>query len=439
MPERGWATSPKPAADVERQTAGDVLPGHESGEEAFKARSMEVHRSAEVRGEEGNTVLVRVSFDQQKLRETSSPIRRSAPAPRPRSTAASGRSATVWFHDLVDFIRAKILFRLVRDQRNMTKTCCSRALLVIAIALPTFDRWSCKLFRGAERPIRSSTRVRQVQAKTIKLPAKEPGVLVQLDRQRRRSRVKGPGHRPRSTTASRRCRRRRPSTRLRRRLQAWKDDVEIRYAKAQAAVAKATTKSWSRPINWPQGRAGRRDSTRPSWNGTAPCWRSKNPATTKSWPSIEAYTKQAELDAAELAIKRRNDHRAVRWQSSKIQRKQDEWVNPGDPILDSLRLDTMHVEGAVEQSRIRSARNSRLRRDGRSRAGPRPQGNRPRPDHQRQLDRALDGSLQRPRRSRQPPGTRQLDPAATAMPAKMTIHLGTGGAAHRSQPTTVKG
>jgi multidrug efflux pump subunit AcrA (membrane-fusion protein) len=32
-------------------------------------------------------------------------------------------------------------------------------------------------------------------------------------------------------------------------------------------------------------------------------------------------------------------------------RKQDEWVAPGDPILYLFRLDTVHVEGAVEQSK----------------------------------------------------------------------------------------
>lgn len=71
----------------------------------------EIERSAEVRGEEGNTVLVRVAFDQQKLREV-------MPDPKIGATATAkvhcGKRAIgyVWFHDLVDFIRAKILFRL---------------------------------------------------------------------------------------------------------------------------------------------------------------------------------------------------------------------------------------------------------------------------------------------------------------------------------------
>lgn len=71
----------------------------------------EIDLSAEVRGDEGNTVLVRVGFDQAKLRET---------FPDPKIGAGvtakvyCGRRsfAFVWLHDLVDFIRAKILFRL---------------------------------------------------------------------------------------------------------------------------------------------------------------------------------------------------------------------------------------------------------------------------------------------------------------------------------------
>lgn len=71
----------------------------------------EVHRSAEVRGEDGNTVLIRVSFDQQKLRD-------AIGGPNIGATATAkvhcGKRAIgyVYLHDLVDFIRAKILFRL---------------------------------------------------------------------------------------------------------------------------------------------------------------------------------------------------------------------------------------------------------------------------------------------------------------------------------------
>jgi biotin carboxyl carrier protein len=71
----------------------------------------DIEPSAEVRGEEGNTVLVRVGFDQAMLRKT---------FPEPKIGAGvtakihCGRRsfAFVWLHDLLDFVRSKILFRL---------------------------------------------------------------------------------------------------------------------------------------------------------------------------------------------------------------------------------------------------------------------------------------------------------------------------------------
>jgi multidrug resistance efflux pump len=71
----------------------------------------DIEPSAEVRGEEGNTVLVRVGFDQDMLRKT---------FPEPKIGAGvtakihCGRRsfAFVWLHDLLDFVRSKILFRL---------------------------------------------------------------------------------------------------------------------------------------------------------------------------------------------------------------------------------------------------------------------------------------------------------------------------------------
>jgi hypothetical protein len=69
-----------------------------------------VDTSAEVRGDSGNTVLVRVSFDQQALREVISDPKIGATA---TAKIHCGRRSIgyVWFHDLIDFVRAKILFR----------------------------------------------------------------------------------------------------------------------------------------------------------------------------------------------------------------------------------------------------------------------------------------------------------------------------------------
>jgi hypothetical protein len=67
--------------------------------------------SAEVRGETGNTVRVLVSFDQSRLREvvTDPKVDNTATAKIHCGTRAIGY---VWLHDLIDFVRAKILFRI---------------------------------------------------------------------------------------------------------------------------------------------------------------------------------------------------------------------------------------------------------------------------------------------------------------------------------------
>ena len=67
----------------------------------------EVHRSAEVRGEEGNTVLIRVAIDKNDV-----------PDRRPGSSVTAqvycGRTSIGydWFHDLVSWVQTKVLFRI---------------------------------------------------------------------------------------------------------------------------------------------------------------------------------------------------------------------------------------------------------------------------------------------------------------------------------------
>ncbi|MBX3413606.1 MAG: HlyD family efflux transporter periplasmic adaptor subunit [Pirellulales bacterium] len=73
----------------------------------YQGRVTEAHLSAEVRGDQGNTVLIRVAFDKSQL----------PPNPRPgagvQAQVHCGRASIgyVWFHDLVAFVQSRILFR----------------------------------------------------------------------------------------------------------------------------------------------------------------------------------------------------------------------------------------------------------------------------------------------------------------------------------------
>jgi hypothetical protein len=80
--------------------------------ETFEGQVEEIERSAEVRGEEGNTVLIRVSFDQNILRKAVAQPKIGASA---TAKVVCGKRAIgfVWFHDVVDFVRSRILFRIM--------------------------------------------------------------------------------------------------------------------------------------------------------------------------------------------------------------------------------------------------------------------------------------------------------------------------------------
>jgi hypothetical protein len=82
-----------------------------SPEDKLNGKVEEIHQSAEIRGEDGNTVLVRVSFDQQALREVNDNPKIGAGA---TAKIHCGHRAIgyVWFHDVVDFVRSEIFFKL---------------------------------------------------------------------------------------------------------------------------------------------------------------------------------------------------------------------------------------------------------------------------------------------------------------------------------------
>ena len=112
-PRSEWATSPRRRlADESNEKLPVTFFLATNPAEKFYGKVEEVERSAEARGEEGNTVLVRVSFDQQELRNVVADPKIGAGATA-KIHCGKRSIGYVWFHDLVDFIRAKILFRLI--------------------------------------------------------------------------------------------------------------------------------------------------------------------------------------------------------------------------------------------------------------------------------------------------------------------------------------
>jgi multidrug efflux pump subunit AcrA (membrane-fusion protein) len=69
----------------------------------------EIHEQAEVRGEEGNTVLVRVTIDPERHEKEELGAGASVTA---RIACGQRPLGYVWFHDVLSFIQTQILFRL---------------------------------------------------------------------------------------------------------------------------------------------------------------------------------------------------------------------------------------------------------------------------------------------------------------------------------------
>ena len=62
---------------------------------------------------------------------------------------------------------------------------------------------------------------------------------------------------------------------------------------------------------------------------------------------LEAKTKEAERDAAKMALEWRTILAPFEGEVVEVYRQRGEWVNPGDPILKLARFDEVHVEGVA--------------------------------------------------------------------------------------------
>lgn len=74
----------------------------------FEGKISEIHRIAEVRGEEGNTVLIRVAINKEDV-----PNRRNGAVVTAKVYCGRTSLGYAWFHDLVSFVQSKILFRIM--------------------------------------------------------------------------------------------------------------------------------------------------------------------------------------------------------------------------------------------------------------------------------------------------------------------------------------
>jgi multidrug efflux pump subunit AcrA (membrane-fusion protein) len=129
----------------------------------------------------------------------------------------------------------------------------------------------------------------------------------------------------------------------------YEDDVDIRYSDAGAAVAKADYEIMQAAINLVEKSITEVDLRRAKLEWDKMTLAAEKARKERELVLLEAYTKQSELQLAKLALERRSIMAPFDGVVEEVARKQDEWVNPGDPILRLFRLDMMQVEGAVDQ------------------------------------------------------------------------------------------
>jgi hypothetical protein len=104
MPERRMGH----IAQATRQAGDELLVTYllaSHPERRFTGRVVEMHRMAEVRGEQGNCVLIRVAIDRADLPEL-----RSETTVTARVHCGRRSVGFVWFHELIETLYAKVLF-----------------------------------------------------------------------------------------------------------------------------------------------------------------------------------------------------------------------------------------------------------------------------------------------------------------------------------------
>jgi membrane fusion protein, multidrug efflux system len=187
-------------------------------------------------------------------------------------------------------------------------------------------------------------------ADEIKLPAKEAGVLVQLAVQEgnfvRAGQVIG-----KIDDSQPLMQKKAAAAAYAGAYKRWKDDVEIRFARAQADVSKAEYEQLVEANRLTEKAVTLSDVRKAKLDWDHFILAIEKAGHDQELARFEAFSKQAELDAADLAIQRRVITAPFDGVVEEIKRHQDEWVQPGDMILSLLRLDTMHVEGAIDQSK----------------------------------------------------------------------------------------
>lgn len=271
---------------------------------------------------------------------------------------------------------------------------------------------------------------------TVELPAPEAGVLI-FQGMKEGARVKSEDVIAKIDTRMQEMEKKVATYKYHAGVKRANDDIEIKYsikaqevAQAELEEVEGVREKMEKAISDPQYRKAKLEAER----ARLAIEKAQNDM---KLALLEAYVAKGEVEAADLAIERRTVRAPFDGEITKVYRHQQEWVNPGDPILQLVRMDTLRVEGPVSLGKLSPAQvkgcevtitaeatNGVEKATGRIvsynpvlRSGD---------ESQRFIVRAEISNRTRNGEWVLLPGMR----------AKMTIHLGTGGVATGSNPTT---
>jgi multidrug efflux pump subunit AcrA (membrane-fusion protein) len=128
------------------------------------------------------------------------------------------------------------------------------------------------------------------------------------------------------------------------------DKIQERYAIASAKVAEKKYQSSMEANKRVPGSISQVDIDKDKLEWDAAILSAEKAVHDQALATYEFGQKRAELNGAKLAIERRQIRAPFDGEVATIYRHQDEWCSPGDAILRLVKLDTMLVEGALEQS-----------------------------------------------------------------------------------------
>jgi len=123
------------------------------------------------------------------------------------------------------------------------------------------------------------------------------------------------------------------------------EDIEIRYARAAARVAKIDMEQDLKANQDHPGAIPAIEIRQKKLVLDRSALQIEKAQKDKIMASLDAKTKEAERDATRMALEWRTILAPFDGEVVTTYRHQSEWVNPGDPIMKLVRFDTLHVEG----------------------------------------------------------------------------------------------